>query len=126
MSGYVGKELELFKHALNRKKYYARFFREFLKGDVLEGGSGIGETTALLCRDKQKSWVFYVPPVFSFLYAGVSSITRCHAVKIPVEQKYNPFTRQPILISFTPASQPLNNYLQYPTANAFIHKGKYP
>ena len=61
MSGYVGKELELFKHALNWKKYYARFFREFLKGDVLEVGAGIGETTALLCRDNQSSWVCLEP-----------------------------------------------------------------
>lgn len=61
MTGYVGKELELFKHARNWKKYYARFLNPFLKGDVLEVGAGIGETTVSLCGTTQNSWVCLEP-----------------------------------------------------------------
>ena len=61
MTGYVGKELELFKHARNWKKYYARFLTPFLKGDVLEVGAGIGESTVSLCSTTQNSWLCLEP-----------------------------------------------------------------
>ena len=31
MENYIGNELELFKHAHNWKKYYAKFFRHLLQ-----------------------------------------------------------------------------------------------
>lgn len=61
MENYIGNELELFKHAHNWKKYYAKFFKHLLKGDVLEVGAGIGETTHFLCDGTQKSWVCIEP-----------------------------------------------------------------
>lgn len=61
MANYAGKELELFKHARNWKKYYSGFFTGYIKGDVLEVGAGIGETTALLCDGSQRSWVCVEP-----------------------------------------------------------------
>jgi SAM-dependent methyltransferase len=61
MSDYIGNELELFKHAHNWKEYYAKIFKHFLRGDVLEVGAGIGETTHSLCDGLQKSWVCLEP-----------------------------------------------------------------
>lgn len=61
MKDYIGNELELFKHAHNWKKYYAGFIRNLLKGDVLEVGAGIGETTHSLCDGSQKSWLCVEP-----------------------------------------------------------------
>lgn len=61
MSDYIGNELELFKHAVNWKNYYAKFFKHLLKGDVLEVGAGIGETTRSLCDGTQTAWVCLEP-----------------------------------------------------------------
>lgn len=61
MNDYIGNELELFKHAHNWKNYYAKFFRHLLKGDVLEVGAGIGETSHFLCDGSQKSWICLEP-----------------------------------------------------------------
>jgi SAM-dependent methyltransferase len=58
---YIGNELELFKYAHNWKQYYASVFVHLLKGDVLEVGAGIGETTHSLCNGKQESWVCVEP-----------------------------------------------------------------
>jgi 2-polyprenyl-3-methyl-5-hydroxy-6-metoxy-1,4-benzoquinol methylase len=45
---YVGQELELFAHAENWKRYWAGVVQEYLRGDVLEVGAGIGANTRLL------------------------------------------------------------------------------
>lgn len=58
---YVGNELELFKYAHHWKQYYASVFAHLLKGDILEVGAGIGETTHSLCNGKQESWVCVEP-----------------------------------------------------------------
>lgn len=61
MKDYIGNELELFKHAHNWKSYYAGFIKGLLKGDVLEVGAGIGETTHSLCDGTQDSWLCVEP-----------------------------------------------------------------
>lgn len=61
MKEYIGNELELFKHAHNWKAYYAKFLSKYLKGDVLEVGAGIGETTHTLCKGNFNSWVCLEP-----------------------------------------------------------------
>lgn len=61
MKDYIGNELELFKHAHHWKAYYAGVFKHLLKGDVLEVGAGIGETTHSLCDGSQNSWVCLEP-----------------------------------------------------------------
>jgi|688.fasta_scaffold64320_4 SAM-dependent methyltransferase len=61
MNDYVGSELELFKHAVNWKEYYSNFFKHLLRGDILEVGAGIGETTHSLCDGLQKSWICLEP-----------------------------------------------------------------
>ena len=47
-SPYVGRELELFASAINWKRYVKAEIREYLIGDVLEIGAGIGSTTLAL------------------------------------------------------------------------------
>lgn len=61
MKEYIGNELELFKYANNWKNYYGSIIKPFLKGDVLEVGAGIGETTHSLCDGTQKTWVCVEP-----------------------------------------------------------------
>jgi 2-polyprenyl-3-methyl-5-hydroxy-6-metoxy-1,4-benzoquinol methylase len=61
MSEYQGKELELFEHAENWKRYFASHMKPYLKGSVLEVGAGIGGTTKFLCDGNQTSWTCLDP-----------------------------------------------------------------
>lgn len=58
---YIGSELEVFQHAVNWKKYYRSHIREYLAGNVLEVGGGIGATSQLLCSGGEKSWTILEP-----------------------------------------------------------------
>src|SRR5690349_9501746 len=58
---YVGNELDLFAHAVNWKRYFGSRLAPFIRGDVLEVGAGIGETTRHLCDGRQRSWVCLEP-----------------------------------------------------------------
>jgi len=58
---YQGGELLLFKHAVNWKNYLRRHIQEYLLGDVLEVGAGIGSTTRCLCDGRQRRWVCLEP-----------------------------------------------------------------
>lgn len=58
---YSGNELELFRKALNWKKYYASLISPYVKGDVLEVGAGIGSSTVFLNNGKQASWLCLEP-----------------------------------------------------------------
>ena len=60
---YVGSELELFSKATNWKAYYAGILKQYLAGDVLEVGAGIGSTTEALCDGSQDRWVCLEPDV---------------------------------------------------------------
>lgn len=53
---YVGGELDLFARAVNWKRYFRSHIRPYIRGDVLEVGAGIGETTRHLCDGRQRSW----------------------------------------------------------------------
>jgi SAM-dependent methyltransferase len=57
----VGGELELFAHAINWKRYFGSRIAEFIRGDVLEVGAGIGETTRRLADGRQRSWTCLEP-----------------------------------------------------------------
>src|SRR5437868_2036081 len=61
MSEYVGKELNIFKHARNWKHYYGAMVSPFLGNEVLEVGAGIGANTALLCTGHQAKWICLEP-----------------------------------------------------------------
>ena len=58
---YIGTELELFANAVHWKDYYGSLLKPYLKGRVLEVGSGMGETTSVLCNGTQETWVCLEP-----------------------------------------------------------------
>jgi ubiquinone/menaquinone biosynthesis C-methylase UbiE len=58
---YVGQELDIFAHAMNWKRYWSRSISQFLSGDVLEVGAGIGANTPLLSPASVRSWVCLEP-----------------------------------------------------------------
>jgi len=58
---YVGEELDLFALAVNWKLYFKSQFADIIRGDVLEVGAGIGETTRHLCDGRQRSWLCLEP-----------------------------------------------------------------
>jgi SAM-dependent methyltransferase len=58
---YVGGELDLFSRAVNWKRYFGSRIGPFIRGDVLEVGAGIGETTRHLCDGLQRSWLCLEP-----------------------------------------------------------------
>jgi 2-polyprenyl-3-methyl-5-hydroxy-6-metoxy-1,4-benzoquinol methylase len=60
---YIGDELELFALARNWKAYLARRLQPFLGHRVLEVGSGLGATTAVLCIDDHERWVCLEPDI---------------------------------------------------------------
>lgn len=60
-SPYIGSELEIFKHAVNWKKYYGSFIKPYLGKEVLEVGAGIGATTEILLTAEQGRWVCLEP-----------------------------------------------------------------
>lgn len=48
---YIGQELDLFKDAINWKKYFTNSFKKYIQGDVLEVGAGSGVNTKYLVLD---------------------------------------------------------------------------
>jgi SAM-dependent methyltransferase len=60
---YVGKELELFAHARNWKRYWGSVVGPYLRGDVLEVGAGLGANTQLLRAEAAavRRWVCLEP-----------------------------------------------------------------
>jgi SAM-dependent methyltransferase len=60
-STYVGQELELFASANNWNKYLQYHLKDYIKGDVLEVGAGIGTKTNFLFNHNVKSWVCLEP-----------------------------------------------------------------
>jgi SAM-dependent methyltransferase len=58
---YVGSELELFEGAKHWKNYIQFLIKPYIKGDVLEVGSGIGGTTSVLVNQGEKSWTMLEP-----------------------------------------------------------------
>lgn len=58
---YVGEELDLFALAVNWKSYFRSELADVIRGDVLEVGAGIGETTRHLCDGRQRSWLCLEP-----------------------------------------------------------------
>ncbi len=58
---YIGKELEVFKHALNWKSYFRATISYAIQGDTLEVGAGLGNTTRILKNENQSSWLAMEP-----------------------------------------------------------------
>jgi 2-polyprenyl-3-methyl-5-hydroxy-6-metoxy-1,4-benzoquinol methylase len=58
---YVGNELDVFAYATRWKEYFGSQLREFIRGDVLEVGAGIGVTTQALGSPAVRSWTALEP-----------------------------------------------------------------
>jgi len=58
---YIGSELDLFANACAWKSYWSRQIREFLTGDILEVGAGIGSNTRILDPGGTARWVCLEP-----------------------------------------------------------------
>jgi len=58
---YTGNELELFAHALQWKRYWSSLVHPYIKGDVLEVGSGLGANIRFLYQKNTKSWTALEP-----------------------------------------------------------------
>ncbi len=58
---YVGSELELFKKARNWKAYWRARIAEFVRGEVLEVGAGIGANTLTLSSLAYERWTCLEP-----------------------------------------------------------------
>jgi hypothetical protein len=58
---YVGEELDLYVGAVNWKAYVQRRLAQYIRGDVLEVGAGIGGTTRVPCDGRQESWTCLEP-----------------------------------------------------------------
>lgn len=58
---YIGSELELFAAATRWKSYFARSLGEWISGDVLEVGAGMGSNTRFLHRPRMRSWCCLEP-----------------------------------------------------------------
>ncbi len=85
---YVGQELDLFKHAVNWKRYHASRLHPFITGDTLEVGAGIGGTSRFLCDGRQRSWTCLEPD--SALMNGLQAVL--HADPLPVPARMLPGT----------------------------------
>ena len=71
---YPGEELSLFEEARNWKKYFSSKIGPYIKGNVLEVGAGIGETTPYLLNKNVKEWTCLEPDARLFsLLAGKKS-----------------------------------------------------
>jgi 2-polyprenyl-3-methyl-5-hydroxy-6-metoxy-1,4-benzoquinol methylase len=62
-STYAGTELDVFAHAGNWKRYVRDLAAPYLRGDVLEVGGGIGETTSVFRSEAQSSWTALEPDI---------------------------------------------------------------
>jgi SAM-dependent methyltransferase len=58
---YPGNELDLFRDAIQWKQYFAERLGQYITGDVLEVGAGIGATSRFLCDGSQTSWTCLEP-----------------------------------------------------------------
>lgn len=58
---YEGSELDLFEKARNWKAYWRAQIRDFVRGDVLEVGAGIGANTLVLAELHFKRWTCLEP-----------------------------------------------------------------
>jgi len=58
---YVGSELELFEKARNWKAYWRAQIAEFVRGEVLEVGAGIGANTLTLAGLEYQRWTCLEP-----------------------------------------------------------------
>jgi SAM-dependent methyltransferase len=78
---YVGRELETFRLALRWKSYWTSRIEEFLQGDVLEVGAGLGSNTPFLVNRRVTSWLCLEPDtrLAAQLHRAIERIPHCSA-----------------------------------------------
>ena len=82
---YPGRELEPSRRARNWKRYFASMLQPHVRGDVLEVGAGIGNTTPFLLHAGVRSWQC-IEPDPSMLDALDDAIDRL-SVPTPVSRR---------------------------------------
>ncbi|MGB3403680.1 MAG: class I SAM-dependent methyltransferase [Microcoleaceae cyanobacterium] len=63
---YIGTELELFAQANHWKSYIVSLLNQYIQGDVLEVGAGIGSHTKLLTNTQYHHWLCLEPDLKLF------------------------------------------------------------
>ncbi len=58
---YIGKELDIFSHAVTWKKYFKCFISPYLGNNILEVGAGIGSVTEVLHTANCQKWTCLEP-----------------------------------------------------------------
>ncbi len=58
---YIGKELDIFSHAVGWKQYFGSIISAYFGERILEVGAGIGTTTAVLSNAQTKDWTCLEP-----------------------------------------------------------------
>src|SRR5687768_13800067 len=58
---YQGRELELFSHAKNWKRYWSKTLRPYIGGRVLEVGAGMGANTPVMQSGRVSGWTCLEP-----------------------------------------------------------------
>jgi SAM-dependent methyltransferase len=58
---YVGQELDIFAHATNWKRYWSSKISDWISGDVLEVGAGLGTNIPVLNPARARSWTALEP-----------------------------------------------------------------
>ena len=61
ITAYIGGELDIFAIAKNWKGYIRHEIADYLRGDVLEIGAGIGGLTVALHNGSVGHWVCFEP-----------------------------------------------------------------
>jgi 2-polyprenyl-3-methyl-5-hydroxy-6-metoxy-1,4-benzoquinol methylase len=96
---YVGSELDLFADAANWKTYWSQQIKQYLRGDILEVGAGIGSNTRILdTAGGSGRWVCLEPDpeLLSQLIKNLEgSVTRrsyetvCGTIETLVDQRFD-------------------------------------
>lgn len=63
---YQGSELEIFEHAINWKKYWAKRIAPHLGSKILDIGAGIGSTADYFKNQKFTTWLCVEPDIENF------------------------------------------------------------
>jgi SAM-dependent methyltransferase len=78
---YPGSELEVFAHARNWRQYVRSQIREYLTGDVLEIGAGIGSNTLVYVDGVHRRWVCLEPdPQLASHISNNKALGRCQLI----------------------------------------------
>ena len=76
---YIGTELELFAQAHHWKSYIVSLLNQYLQGDLLEVGAGMGSNTKLLTNSLYNSWLCLEPDLK--LFQALENMIKSNKIK---------------------------------------------